>query len=128
MIIHQHDYSSDYQPPIPMIEIVVSRRAGQDELTLKAIVDSGADATMIPTPYLQQLKARKRHTAWLSGTAGGRYEASIYTVVIQIGSHQPMYVDVVGSERHDEVIVGRDVLNQLIVTLNGLAYTVEVST
>lgn len=36
-------------------------------------------------------------------------------------------VEVIGREGLDEIIIGRDVLNQLIVTLNGLASVTEIS-
>lgn len=127
MIIHTHDYDSDYTPAMPVVEIRARRRVGQLPVTLQAIVDTGADATMIPLTALRQLNARKGRTSWLSGAAGGRYEVDLYTIAVQVGDHRPQYVDVVGSDRLGEVIIGRDVLNQFIVTLNALANTVEVA-
>jgi hypothetical protein len=38
-----------------------------------------------------------------------------------------MHIQVVGDTEGEEAILGRDVLNQLIVTLNGLASVVEIS-
>ncbi|MCZ7670449.1 MAG: hypothetical protein M5U34_26455 [Chloroflexi bacterium] len=117
---------------MPIIEIRLRRRAGQEPLTLKAVVDSGADATMIPLRYLRQLQARKGQTKWLSGITGDRYEVDryevdMYTVALQIGEQPVCYLDVVGTENRDELIVGRDLLNQYIVTLNAPAHTVEIS-
>ena len=127
MIIHTHDYDSSYYPAMPMIELQIRRRAGQPPLVLKAIVDSGADATMIPLHHLRRLNVRKGQTKWLSGTAGGRYEVDMYTLAVQIGEQPAQYIDVVGIERQDEVIVGRDLLNQYVVTLNAPGHTVGVS-
>ena len=127
MIVHSHDYDSSYYPAMPVIELQIRRRAGQPPLTLKAIVDSGADATMIPLHHLRQLQVRKGQTKWLSGTAGGRYEVDLFTVAVQVGEQSPQYIDVVGTERRDEVIVGRDLLNQYVVTLNAPAHTVDMS-
>jgi predicted aspartyl protease len=127
MIVHTHDYDSGYMPAMPIIEVQLRRHAGHPPITLKAIVDSGADATMVPLHYLQELVARKAQTTWLLGTAGGRYEVDLYTVAVQIGEQPSQYVDVVGTMRQEEVIVGRDVLNQYVVTLNAPAHTVEVS-
>ena len=110
-----------------MIEIQIQRRTGQPSLTLEAVVDSGADATMIPLNHLRQLQVRKGQTRWLLGTAGGRYEVDLYTVAVQIGEQPPTYIDVVGTERRNEVIVGRDLLNHYMVLLNAPAYTVEIS-
>lgn len=127
MIVHTHDYDSSYYPAMPMIELQIRRRAGQPPLVLKAIVDSGADATMIPLHHLRRLDVRKGQTKWLSGTAGGRYEVDMYTLAVQIGEQPAQYIDVVGIERQDEVIVGRDLLNQYVVTLNAPGHTVDIS-
>jgi predicted aspartyl protease len=128
MIIHSHEYDSGYYPAMPMMEIQVLRRAGQPSLALTAIVDSGADATLIPLRHLRQLKARKGSTGWLVGLTGGRYEVDLYTVGVQIGGQPPQYIDVVGTEGRGEAVVGRDLLNQYIVTLNAPGNSVEVST
>ena len=124
MIIHTHDYDADYDPAMPVIEIQISRRAAQASLTLQAIVDTGADATMVPLAQLQQLRARKVGTRWLRGISGLRYEVDLYTLAVRIGDRPSRYIEVVGSERRDEVIVGRDLLNQYVVTLDAPAHTV----
>jgi hypothetical protein len=45
---------------------------------------------------------------------------------VQIGSYS-LFARVVGDEINSEIIIGRDILNQFIVTLNGLASIVEIS-
>lgn len=127
MIVHSHEYNTDFYPALPEIEIQVRRRVAEEAVMLTAIVDSGADATMMPMRVLQQLKARKLDTVWLQGVAGGRYQVDLYALAVQIGDYRPIYVDVVGSERGNEIIVGRDFLNHFAVMLNGLAGIVEVS-
>jgi hypothetical protein len=82
---------------------------------------------MIPLHHLRRLNVRKGQTKWLSGTAGGRYEVDMYTLAVQIGEQPAKYIDVVGIERQDEVIVGRDLLNQYVITLNAPGHTVGVS-
>lgn len=82
---------------------------------------------MIPLRYLRQLNVRKGQTKWLSGIAGGRYEVDMYLLAVQIGEQPAQYVDVVGTERREEVIVGRDFLNQYVVTLNAPGHTVDIS-
>lgn len=51
----------------------------------------------------------------------------LYTLAVQIGEEPVHYIDVVGSERQDEVIVGRDLLNKYVVTLNAPGNTVDIS-
>ena len=126
MTIYTHDYDAGYNPAMPVVEIQLRRSASQPPIYLQAIADTGSDATMIPLRYLRQLQARKGHTQMLSGVAGGRYEVDLYGVSVQIGSHRPVYVDAVGTVANNEAIIGRDVLNQFVVTLNAPSHVVEV--
>jgi hypothetical protein len=59
MLAYTHDYDSDYNPAMPVVEIQLRRSANRPAIHLQAIVDTGSDATMIPLPYLHQLQARK---------------------------------------------------------------------
>jgi len=127
MTVHSHEYDSSYYPAMPVIEIQIRRRAGQPALALPAIVDSGADATMIPLQLLRQLRARKGQTKWLSGISGSRYQVDMYLLAVQVGEQPVRYLDVVGMESGNEVIVGRDLLNDYIVTLNAPGNAVEIS-
>ena len=127
MLIHLHDYDTDYYPAMPIIEIRVRRRAGQQPVTLKAIVDSGADVTMLPLSVFQQLRVRKSGAGLLSSTTNSGYEVDLYTVTVQIGDARPIYVEAVGLTRQNEAIVGRDVLNQFVTTLNAPAHVVEIA-
>ncbi|HRQ40188.1 MAG TPA: hypothetical protein PLD25_19935 [Chloroflexota bacterium] len=46
--VYTYDYDSDYQPAIPTAEIKIGPAMVDASLTLTALLDSGADATMIP--------------------------------------------------------------------------------
>lgn len=127
MVIHLHDYDSHYYPAMPMIEVRLQRRSDEAGMTVKAIVDSGSDGTIIPLRCLRSLKARKGRTTWLSSVDGLRQEVDLYGVVLQIGHHRPFHLEVVGMESQREAIIGRDILNQFVVTLNAPALTVEIS-
>lgn len=111
---------------MPMIELGIGVERDPIAVTLPAIIDSGADATLVPVRYLHQIGATPSRTKWLRGVTGKRVEVEIYSVILHIGEHR-LYVPVVGDEFGNEAIVGRDVLNQFIVTLNGLASIVEIS-
>jgi hypothetical protein len=46
---------------------------------------------------------------------------------MKVGSYRQGRLEVVGDTLNNEVIIGRDALNHLIVTLNGLAHIVSVT-
>jgi hypothetical protein len=48
MLVYTHDYDSDYNPAMPVVEIQLRRSANYPPIHLQAIVDTGSDATMIP--------------------------------------------------------------------------------
>ncbi|MBK8904491.1 MAG: retroviral-like aspartic protease family protein [Anaerolineaceae bacterium] len=124
--IYTYEYDNDYSPAMPVVDIVIGRAMGAASLALKALVDSGADATIIPVHSLQEIRARRSRKMWMSGTTGGRVLVDLYQVSLQLGPLTQALLEVVGSTQNDEVIVGRDVLNHLTVTLNGPAHSVEV--
>ncbi|CUS04532.2 protein of unknown function [Candidatus Promineifilum breve] len=124
--IYTFNYDTSYNPSIPSVDLEIGPALGEMAMELKAVVDSGADASLVPIHYLQQLGARRSRKAWMRGTTGERVLVDLYAVAIRIGPYQQGLLDVVGTTIDDEVIIGRDVLNHLTVTLNGPASVVEL--
>lgn len=121
------DYDTAYIPSMPVAEIEIGRGYKAPSLRLTALIDSGADATIIPLHYLREIGARQGQAGWLRGTALHRTQIHLYVVSLRLGDFHRPVMRVVGSTEYEEAILGRDVLNQLIVTLNGLASVVEIS-
>jgi len=112
---------------MPVVDIYVKPEVNEDGINLTAIVDSGADNTMIPTSILDQLNVSKTQTAWMTGVSGGRVAVNLYWVFVQFGDFQPIYTEVIGIQNRDEVIIGRDIINQFTVLLNGPGHCIEIS-
>lgn len=127
MLIQLHDYDSSYNPAMPVLEIRIGRSASDLPITLTAVLDTGADGTIIPIQYLRRLRIRRRRLKWLLSVTGERYQVGVFPIAVQIGNARPLYLDVVSSEQVDEIIVGRDVLNQYIITLDAFGGVVEVA-
>ena len=122
-----HVYNEvDYNPAAPEVEIGLGLTKERLVLSVRALVDSGADATSIPVAYLHQIQAQPGERIFLRGIAGGRYQTNLYPVYLQIGAYG-FYLAVVADPLNQEALIGRDILNLLIVTLNGLANMVEIS-
>ena len=111
---------------MPAVDVRVGPALGIASPGLAAIVDSGADATSIPLGYLHQISARRNRKAWLRGVTGDPLLVDLYAVALELGPLRQGLLEVVGDRFGDEVIIGRDVLNDLLVTLNGPAHTVQV--
>lgn len=127
MAPYLHDYDFTYAPSAPVAEIVVSSDLNITAITLVALLDSGADATMLPFSVLEQIQAEVLETRYLRTVTGKRTIVELYRVSLQLGPYHFHAVRAIATNSLDEVILGRDVLNQLIVTLNGLAAVTEIS-
>jgi len=125
--VHSYEYNRTYQPPMPIVEIQISTFENPESIiTLEAIVDSGSDGTFLPAHTLKNLGATSVRQGWVSGIQGIRYQAEIYMVKLTIGSYEFFGTRVIG-DKQGRTILGRNILNQLAVNLNGLANIVEIS-
>ena len=104
MSLYTQTYSLDFYPAMPVIDILVKSETSQTGLRLTAIVDSGADNSMIPVSILEQLNIPQAKTAWMTGVAGHRTAVNLYWTFIQFGDFQPIYTEVVGIQNSAEVI------------------------
>jgi predicted aspartyl protease len=91
------------------------------------LVDSGADGTIAPLRRLKQIQARRVDTVNMRPMRGPTFRVDLYEVELQIGVFRIPRALVVADPQNEGVILGRNVLNPFIVTLNGLANVVEIS-
>ena len=128
-MVYTYEYDFGYAgPAFPVVEIEISvPHNKENRLGLRALVDSGADVTMIPTRYLHRLGARTIDRRRLRSSTDVSYAVDVYGVNLKLGPFHETALAVVGNRQSNDVIVGRDVLNHLIVTLNGLAGVTEVT-
>lgn len=110
-----------YDPPAPACDVALTVASTGKRTALKAILDTGSDATLVPLPHLQAIGARRAFEARLRSQWGERRVVFLYLVDVQIESLTLPGVYVIGDDLGDEVILGRDVLNRLRLTLDGPA-------
>ncbi len=106
-MIYSFDYDMSYFPAIPVVEVEIRQINDMPGVSLRAIVDSGADATIIPIQYLEQVQAHKGDEAWLRGMARNRIRVELYWIWLHIGGRPPLYIEVVGDIQGEEAILGR---------------------
>jgi predicted aspartyl protease len=95
-------------------------------LQVVALVDSGADATMLPLRNLQQVNASYLRQQVVRGIAGQGMFANLYLVQVHIGANVVRLMEVLAAPKGVEAILGRDLLNQFVITLHGPVSTIEV--
>jgi predicted aspartyl protease len=120
--------NQNFDPPAPVVEIGVCRPGNSEPATtLIALIDSGADATMLPINAIRAAKARYLATRQMRTLAGQITVVETYLVTVTMGPFQFPGIEAIASAENGEAILGRDILNQLEVNLNGLASAVVVS-
>jgi hypothetical protein len=86
---------------------------------LTAIIDTGADGTLIPTEYLETIEAVGYGEALLHGILGEAREVHLFEVDLHLGSHVLPGVIAVADDYGHDIVLGRNVLNKLILLLDG---------
>ena len=116
-------YDVTYQPAAPVALIGVSP-SGETESRqqIMAFLDSGADATMLPIDLLIAAEARYVEQGRMRGVIGDGAVVNMYLTAIHLDGQPVHGIRVVALPVGSEAIVGRDVLNQFEITLNGPAH------
>jgi predicted aspartyl protease len=127
MTTFSYAYDNSHDPALPVITVRLSTTEGGNTKTRKfnAIIDSGADGTLIPLTDLQILGVPIARKARLRGITGNSIWVNVYVVALNIGPIPLAGVRVIASPS-DEAILGRNVLNQLRITLDGPAEMTEL--
>lgn len=115
----EYKYSKKFNPPAPIIEISVSAPFSKDAISLTALIDSGADITVIPERIIARLKLRHVDSLLASGFGKGVVEASVYSAILSIEGILRSKIYRILGWSDDYALIGRDLLNQLITVLNG---------
>jgi predicted aspartyl protease len=121
-------YSTRYFPPAPVLEVsLISTQTGERIGPITALVDTGTDVTAVPMSLVQALQAPLARQAFVEAHWGERMRVSLFTLDMRIDTWIVPGLDVIGDNRGQEVIVGRDVLNKLWLELDGPAQKIEVA-
>jgi predicted aspartyl protease len=120
-------YSTDYHPPIPMVPVHFGYNGNPFSIgPYDAIVDTGADATIIPETIAKKLHATPLNTGQLRTQWGDMHPVTLYVLDVTIGDQKLPGIVVAGDPTTEEIVLGRDVLNKLQLFLDGLEQTTHL--
>ena len=122
----QTNYSPAKFPPAPVLNIRLSQieESPTDQL-FRALIDTGSDFSLAPQQILIELDALEYETTFVRGLWGARQEARMYPVDLHLESGILPAVEILGvpdggsTFENEEIILGRNVLNKLILLLEG---------
>lgn len=115
-----HSYDVGHAVPFPVLPVVLRQIDGSAKTTpVAALVDSGADVTIAPKAFLMTVGAEEIFSGYLRAHWGGRRAVTVFLVDLEIGGRILPGVEVAGDEQGQDILLGRNVLNKLILLLDG---------
>lgn len=123
----EYSYLRSYDPALPVCELSLTARVTGRLVTTQAIIDTGADGTIVPTALLNQIGARRVFETGLRSQWGERRRVFLYVSDIQVGEVSLPGMYVVGDDIGQETILGHNVLNRLRLFLDGPAAVTRIS-
>jgi hypothetical protein len=123
------EYDRRFDPPAPVVQVTVRHIVQQRRrITAAALLDTGSDVTAIPVSLVQRLQVIPFSRLQLEDVNGKTRTVQTYAVHLTIGELTLPRLEVIQTGL-DQVIVGRDVLNHLYVSLSGpeLAFSLSAT-
>lgn len=120
-------YLQRYFPPAPTLPVTFGAPGERPGFgPHEGLVDSGSDVTIFPRTLLVQAGIPSATHARLRGPWGEAYVTRLYFLDLEVAGSLLPGIYVAENERRNEVLLGRDVLNKLVVLLDGPAQFDEV--
>src|SRR3989337_2474490 len=119
--MNEFPYDTLHDPSMPVCSVRLATILTGRHMELTAIIDTGADSTIVPIRHLQQIGARRAFEARLRSQWGEARTVFLYLVDLQLGEITLPGVYVVGDDLGQELVLGRNVLNRLRLLLDGPA-------
>lgn len=120
--------NTKFEPPAPLVEVnlFTPGNAPSKTISVDALIDSGADISVIPRKYVNELKLRPVDSLPAIGYEGIEKTEMVYSVRISIPGVGD-YIDRVISSNDECVLLGRDIINHWELFLNGKSKVFQIS-
>jgi predicted aspartyl protease len=114
------EYNTTHQPPAPILEVTVSNPYNPevDGIPKEALIDSGAFMTAIPEDFIDKLRIFPAGEVSTRGYKEGEQTHRTYFVDVSFNGFSFPNTEVMAVKRKN-VLIGRDILNQLKLILDG---------
>lgn len=111
-------YDASFNPSAPVLPIEIAAPLSPSAHRVRALVDSGADISVVPRQLAERLQLRRVDVVPTQGFGGAIVECSVFSVSLALEMGQPRIIRAILWEE-DYALLGRDILNHWKVTLDG---------
>lgn len=126
-------YANSKFPPVPILNIALSApgEAAQTEVA-PALIDTSSDFTLVPEKWLHGLDIPRSRPARVRGLWSSYHQVTLFMVDIHLDIGILPGIEVVrvmksdGIFENEEIVLGRNVLNMLILLLEGPTHQTTV--
>ena len=120
-------YDATFDPPAPTLLVkIINPQIPEKEIENKALLDSGAYMTVIPDDLVEGLELLPASEVEVEGYKEGKQKHPTYFINIAFKDSLFSYMEVIAVKRK-YVLIGRDILNQTKLVLDGKNLIFEVS-
>lgn len=116
-------YAASLDPPAPMVPVRIASPVGDEAVMLPMLVDTGADCTLVPASIVRQLGLPQIDIIGVTGVGGAGKRAAVHAASVELAGLRVLARIVAFA---DEAILGRDILNQVVMTLDGPGLAMSV--
>lgn len=116
------------QPPAPSVLLNLAHpTTGSAVGDVPALVDTGADQTVLPSSLIAALGLPQADQEVVKGFDGASQLLPTYIVRLQVRDLPSIEFEVIGTDKVGNVVLGRDVLNRYKLTLDGPGQVLEIA-
>lgn len=118
-------FDINFNPPVAYVDAQIAHPQTGAAQTVPAKLDTGASRTVIPKSVAAALNLKTMGKMLAQGFDGSLDRYPVYYIALEVAGVRFSTLEVIAAERKD-VLLGRDVLNHFVLTLDGKALTLEM--
>ena len=116
----RYTYNQQVSPPAPFVHVSVRPpHGGTAGITVPAQIDTAADLSVIPGWLVEELELVPLDSVAALGFGGHLLMLPTYLVELQVRELNPVTVKALASPDEPYALLGRDVLNEFTILLDG---------
>ncbi len=119
------EYDTSFNPPAPVVQVEVRNPQTGASVQLRAQLDCGTSITVLPVSAIAQLGLTATGSVEARGFDLTRTRLPTFLVMMLLEGFVILNAEVAAAKRHD-MLLGRDVLQNFVLTLNGKAEAFEI--